>query len=113
MTDCPVCAAKDETIAILRETLATIQAANKNTQEHLVNLADQYALARLAQANRPAPTHATPSRTPQMPTVLRRMPDKPSAEQLGAYDFERKTDLATEPVAYVPSVEASFESKSS
>lgn len=103
---CPVCVAKDETIAILREQLAAAQAANKNIQDNLVNLADQHAIARLTAANRPTPARTEEPRRPTTVTALRRTADRPTEKELAEF----KTDVAADYDAGAE-IEGSFEIK--
>lgn len=97
---------------ILRQQLEIAQAQNKQLLEHIVNLADPLALARLAPRPAAAPTE---SRKPPVtsPAMLRlHRPDRATDEQLREYEAgkaEARPDGLTDNHA---AIEASFAKQS-
>jgi hypothetical protein len=73
VTDCPACDAKDRLIEFLNQQLERAQSRQDLLTEHVVNLADQTALARLRgpQARTPG-NEATPGARSQGALRLRR-----------------------------------------
>jgi hypothetical protein len=94
-SSCPACAVKDDMIALLRDQLAQAQSLHADTLTHLVNLADQTALARL-QRPQPRPPDESQRIPARQQSALRSRPDRMSREELESLPSFRAETAAVE-----------------